>query len=66
MRIYKVSLKDVKGAPRNEPEILVEADSRAGALRHAAEKTMVAEVASSQDLIRLTKLNVEVESAKAA
>ncbi len=60
-RIYKVALKDAKGVARNENEILVRALTKAGALRFAAEKTMDAEVASQDDLIRLVTAGAKVE-----
>lgn len=57
-RIYSVKIKDAKDV------LLVSADTRAGALRHAAEKTMVAEVASQEDMYKAAKAGLEIEDAK--
>jgi hypothetical protein len=59
-RIYAVHKKE-DGAD----VALVKADTKAGALRHVAEKTMTAEVPSQEDLVKLIQAGVKVEDAKA-
>jgi len=56
-RIYIVDRKGTEG------KTLVRADTKAGALRHVAEKTMVAEVASQDDLVTLVGAGANVEDA---
>ncbi len=56
-RIYKVQVKD------SQERSLVRAESKAGALRHIAEKTMEAEVATQDDLVKMVAAGVKVEDA---
>jgi len=60
-RIYRV--QQAKG--KVTEEVLVRADTVAGAIRHIAQKTMSAEVATQDDLIRLAGSGAKVEDAKA-
>ena len=59
-RIYAVHKKE-DGAEVS----LVKADTKAGALRHVAEKTLTADVASQDELVKLVSAGVKVEDAKA-
>lgn len=43
---------------------LVEADTKAGALRFVAEKTLCADVVSQKDLVKLMQAGVKIEAAK--
>ncbi len=43
---------------------LVEADTKAGALRFVAEKTLTAESVSQKDLVKLMQAGVRIETAK--
>ena len=56
-RIYVVHTKET------QEKSLVRADTKAGALRHVAEKTMTAEVVSQDDLYDLASKGVKVEDA---
>jgi len=56
-RIYVVSVKE------SQKKQLVRAESKAGALRHVAEKTMGAEVASQDDLVEMIGSGLKVEDA---
>jgi len=63
-RIYKVT--HLKELISKQQEVLVESESKGGALRHVAEKCLSVELASQFDLIRLTQDGVKVEAAKVA
>ena len=60
-RIYKVAPK----AGGAKGTLLVRAETKAGALRHVAEKTFEADVPTQDELITLAQSGVKVEEEKA-
>lgn len=60
MRIYKVSITHGKDTKQK----LVRAATKAGAIKHAAQRCIVAEVATQDDVFTLAKAGEQVEEAK--